>query len=105
MHICWFGGHFDAEYTPSPKFRRAAKASLSVISPVASRAEDRAGLGRVAQPEATDQDAAVLGDDGAQRVPVVGRPAGAQPGVRSAASSQHRGPSGLHVHVEQGSWG
>src|SRR5438093_12153871 len=31
MHMCWLGGHFDAEYTPSEYFRRGAKASLSVI--------------------------------------------------------------------------
>src|SRR2546428_14077435 len=32
MHMCWLGGHFDAEYTPSEYLRRGAKASLSVIS-------------------------------------------------------------------------
>src|SRR5713226_5728244 len=31
MHMCWLGGHFDAEYTPSEYFRRGAKASFSVI--------------------------------------------------------------------------
>src|SRR5260370_42264145 len=31
MHMCWLGGHFDAEYTPSEERRRGAKASLSVI--------------------------------------------------------------------------
>src|SRR6266446_1557624 len=31
MHMCWLGGHFDAEYTPSEYLRRGAKASLSVI--------------------------------------------------------------------------
>src|SRR5437867_7005453 len=31
MHMCWLGGHFDAEYTPLEYLRRAAKASLSVI--------------------------------------------------------------------------
>src|SRR5881628_1472796 len=31
MHMCWLGGHFDAEYTPSEYVRRGAKASLSVI--------------------------------------------------------------------------
>src|SRR5437773_6878213 len=31
MHMCWLGGHFDEEYTPSEYLRRAAKASFSVI--------------------------------------------------------------------------
>src|SRR5438067_9631450 len=31
MHICWFGGHFDAEYTPWAWRCRGAKASVSVI--------------------------------------------------------------------------
>src|SRR2546426_2544553 len=31
MHMCWLGGHFDAEYTPLEYLRRGAKASLSVI--------------------------------------------------------------------------
>src|SRR5437867_11511728 len=31
MHMCWLGGHFDEEYTPSEYLRRDAKASLSVI--------------------------------------------------------------------------
>src|SRR5215472_10452179 len=31
MHMCWLGGHFDEEYTPSEYRRRDAKASLSVI--------------------------------------------------------------------------
>src|SRR6266516_3590082 len=31
MHMCWLGGHFDAEYTPSEYLRRGAKASLSAI--------------------------------------------------------------------------
>src|SRR6266478_3544422 len=31
MHMCWLGGHVDAEYTPSEYLRRGAKASLSVI--------------------------------------------------------------------------
>src|SRR5207245_921199 len=31
MHMCWLGGHFDAEYTPWEYVRRGAKASLSVI--------------------------------------------------------------------------
>src|SRR5437867_1203427 len=31
MHICWFGGHFVEEYTPSEYLRRGAKASRSVI--------------------------------------------------------------------------
>ena len=50
------------------------------------------------QPEAADQDAAVLGDDGAQRVPVLGRP------VRRVAGGlgrQHRRFAGLQVHVKQ----
>src|SRR5438445_8149466 len=32
MHMCWLGGHVDAEYTPLEYLRRRAKASLSVIS-------------------------------------------------------------------------
>ncbi|GGR53652.1 hypothetical protein GCM10015536_68870 [Streptomyces griseomycini] len=43
--------------------------------PGAQPLEDGTGPGHVAQPEAADQDAAVLGDDGAQRLPVLGRPA------------------------------
>src|SRR5205809_752291 len=31
MHMCWLGGHVDAEYTPLEYLRRGAKASLSVI--------------------------------------------------------------------------
>src|SRR5438034_715791 len=31
MHMCWLGGHFDAEYTPSEYLRRGAKAPRSVI--------------------------------------------------------------------------
>src|SRR5438876_10012815 len=31
MHMCWLGGHFDEEYTPSEYLRRPAKASFSVI--------------------------------------------------------------------------
>src|SRR3989441_12748841 len=31
MHMCWLGGHVDAEYTPLEYLRRRAKASLSVI--------------------------------------------------------------------------
>src|SRR5206468_12139156 len=31
MHMCWLGGHFDEEYTPSEYLRRDAKASFSVI--------------------------------------------------------------------------
>src|SRR5438445_6892374 len=31
MHMCWLGGHVDAEYTPWEYVRRGAKASLSVI--------------------------------------------------------------------------
>src|SRR6266581_1711034 len=37
MHMCWLGGHFDAEYTPSEYLRRGAKASLSVIRPPSRR--------------------------------------------------------------------
>src|SRR5215472_18457515 len=31
MHMCWLGGHFDEEYTPSEYRCRGAKASLSDI--------------------------------------------------------------------------
>src|SRR5437867_4430113 len=31
MHMCWLGGHVEAEYTPLEYLRRGAKASLSVI--------------------------------------------------------------------------
>src|SRR5213083_1811493 len=31
MHIGWFGGHFDEEYTPGQYWRRGANASFSVI--------------------------------------------------------------------------
>src|SRR5260370_12645284 len=42
MHMCWLGGHFDAEYTPSEYLRRGAKASLSVIR-LPSRRKTAAG--------------------------------------------------------------
>jgi hypothetical protein len=37
MHIGWFDGHFDEEYTPPEWERRGAKVSFSVIRPPASR--------------------------------------------------------------------
>ena len=99
MHIGWFAGHFVEEYTPSEYACRGAKASLSAIRPVAaSRRKTAADLGRVAQPEAADQDRPVLGDDAAQRVPVLGRPAR---GVAAGLGPQHRRPAGSPVHVEQ----
>ena len=60
--------------------------------------EDRTDLGRVAQAEAADQDRTVLGDDGAQRVPVLGRPARR---VAGSLGQQDRRLAGLPVHVER----
>ena len=60
--------------------------------------EDGAGLGRVVQPQPADQDAAVLGDHGAQRVTVPGGP------VRRGTAGlgpYHRGPARLQVYIDQ----
>jgi hypothetical protein len=59
--------------------------------------EDRAGLRGITQPEAADQDPAMLGGDGEQRVPVVGRPSASV--VAGVLGSQHRELAGLQVHV------
>jgi hypothetical protein len=50
--------------------------------------EDGAGLGLVAQTETADQDAAVLGDHGTQRVAVPGGPVRR---VGTGSGSYHRG--------------
>ena len=60
--------------------------------------EDVSGLGGVAQPEATNQNRTVLRDDGAQRVPVLGRPAGR---VAGGLDRKDRRLARLQVDVEQ----
>ena len=58
--------------------------------------EHGADPGHIVQPEPADHDAAVLGDDGAQHVPVPGRPVQRVAGL----GLQHRGPAGGQVHAE-----
>ena len=60
--------------------------------------KDGLGLGRVAEPETANQERTVLGDGGAQRVAVLGRPAGR---VAGCLGPKHRRFAGLKVHVEQ----
>ena len=58
--------------------------------------EDAVGRGGVAEPEAADHDATVLGDDGAQRVAVPGRPLRR---VRPRAGLHDRWLAGAQIHV------
>ena len=98
MHICWLAGHFVEEYTPSEYACRGAKASCSVIRPLASRRKTAPTSARVAQSEATDQDRAVLGDDRAQSLPMLGGPGRRVP---AGLGLQHRWFPGLQVDVER----
>ena len=79
--------------------RRGAKASRSAISPSASPAEHLTDFGRVAQSEAAYQHRAVLGDDRAQCVPVLGGPAGR---VAGASTCRIGGRPGEQVDVDAG---
>ena len=78
--------------------RAGAKASCLGHQADRQPLEDGAGLGRVAQPEPADQDGAVLGDHGPQRVAVAGGPVGR---VSAGLGPDHRGLAGLQLHVHQ----
>ena len=65
---------------------------------MASRRKTAVDLDGVLQPEPTDQNRAMLRHDGAQRVPVFGRPAGR---VAGGVGSQDRRLARLQFHIEQ----
>ena len=98
MHICWLAGHFVEEYTPSEYACRGANASFSVIRLLASRRKTAPTSRGVAQSEAADQDRAVLGDDRAQGLPMLGRPARRVP---AGLGPQHGWFAGLQLDLEQ----
>jgi len=64
---------------------------------IAKLPKDRFGLGRIAQRETSNQQRPVFGDEGAQRVPVLGRPMRC---VAGCLDAQDRDLPGSYVHIE-----
>jgi len=72
MHMCWLGGHFDAEYTPSEYLRGRECFPLGHQTALAER-RLRSRPRRAT--ESANEKRTVLEDGGAQGVAVLGRPA------------------------------